>query len=587
DSKKAIRKDANVMLEMIFSASPEFFYKNLDREKFDKLTMKNNKSELADLFNKNLDKEKLEQFTKTVVDFCNEKFKDNIVNLTLHLDEKTPHFHLTLTPIIEGKLSAKRFWTPQTTQAWQNDFAKACEPLGLVKGMDDSQAVHQTCKDYKSSVAIEIPEPPKIEIIKPMTEKSVFQKNIFGFEKQIVDTKEILQNEKNRTLEQKKAYDFYKSFYNDNKEVIKKTKQAITENGILKKENRTMKQTIDRVSKDQQDRLKQVSLIAVLQTLGYEPKQESKTYYRVKTKDVNLVVNVDRNTFSENNTNFNGFGAISMLVDVFDYKFRDAIDILKTRFSDEQIGKHISADKDHSAIVNEAYVKKATSEIPEPKPNNLEKVVDYLTKDRFINKDLVDELVKSDRLYADKNNNCVFLSEDKNFAFLRGSYKEKRFVANRGEMDFIKYSNDSSKDNIYLFESAIDLLSYRTMNPDKKGTFVSLNGSAMINRVQELELDLYKKVTCCFDNDEQGQKFNDKIKQETVSEVAIDEPKDHKDWNEVLETYAKFAKKKEISFDKLVEERTKALEDKANGKTPKKLSFGRGSSNNQERELTR
>ncbi|MEC5690061.1 MobV family relaxase, partial [Serratia nevei] len=168
DSKKAIRKDANVMLEMIFSASPEFFYKNLDREKFDKLTMKNNKSELADLFNKNLDKEKLEQFTKTVVDFCNEKFKDNIVNLTLHLDEKTPHFHLTLTPIIEGKLSAKRFWTPQTTQAWQNDFAKACEPLGLVKGMDDSQAVHQTCKDYKSSVAIEIPEPPKIEIIKPM-----------------------------------------------------------------------------------------------------------------------------------------------------------------------------------------------------------------------------------------------------------------------------------------------------------------------------------------------------------------------------------------------------------------------------------
>lgn len=153
-------------------------------------------------------------------------------------------------------------------------------------------------------------------------------------------------------------------------------------------------------------------------------------------------------------------------------------------------------------------------------------------------------------------------------------------------MDFIQYSNDSSKDKIYLFESTIDLLSYRTLNPQAKGTFVSINGSAMINRVQELELDLYKKVVCCFDNDEQGQKFNEKIKKETVSQVEIDEPKGHKDWNEVLETYAKFAKKKEISFDKLIEEKVKAQEDKANGKTPKKLSFGRGSSNNQDRELT-
>ncbi|WP_325097225.1 MobV family relaxase [Burkholderia contaminans] len=586
DSKKAIRKDANVMLEMIFSASPEYFYKGLDRDKFDKLTMKDNKSELADLFNKTLDKEKLEQFTKTVIDFCNEKFGNNIVNLTLHLDEKTPHFHLTLTPIIDGQLSAKRFFTPQTTQAWQKDFAKACEPLGLVKGMDDSQAVHQTCKDYKSNVAIEIPQPPQVEIPKPMTEKNVFEKNIFGFEKQVVDTKEILQNEKNRNLAQGQKYSFYKSFYDENKELIKKTKQAITENGVLQKENKIMKQQIDRISKDQQDRLKQVNLVAVLQTLGYEVKQESKTYCRVKTKDINLVVNVDRNTFSENNTNFNGFGAVSMLVDVFKYKFRDAIDLLKTSFSNEQIGQHISADKNASAIMNTALVHRLSYEIPEPKPNNLEKVVDYLTKDRFIKKDLVDELVKSGHLYADKNNNCVFLSGDKNFAFLRGTYKEKRFVANRGQMDFIQYSNDSSKDKIYLFESTIDLLSYRTLNPQAKGTFVSINGSAMINRVQELELDLYKKVVCCFDNDEQGQKFNEKIKKETVSQVEIDEPKGHKDWNEVLETYAKFAKKKEISFDKLIEEKVKAQEDKANGKTPKKLSFGRGSSNNQDRELT-
>ena len=101
ESKKAIRKDANVLLEFIFSASPEFFYNNLDKEKFEKLTMKENKNELDKIFNENLNKENLEKFKKSVVDFINSKpeFKNNVVNLVLHLDEKTPHFHLTLTPI--------------------------------------------------------------------------------------------------------------------------------------------------------------------------------------------------------------------------------------------------------------------------------------------------------------------------------------------------------------------------------------------------------------------------------------------------------------------------------------------------------
>ena len=57
ESKKAIRKDANVLLEFIFSASPEFFYDNLDKEKFEKLTMKDNKKELDKIFNEKLKKE--------------------------------------------------------------------------------------------------------------------------------------------------------------------------------------------------------------------------------------------------------------------------------------------------------------------------------------------------------------------------------------------------------------------------------------------------------------------------------------------------------------------------------------------------
>ena len=68
------------------------------------------------------------------------------------------------------------FFTPATTQGWQKDFAAYCEPLGLVKGMDNSPAVHQTCKEYQSSIAVEIPEPPKQKVRPIMSPDNVFEK---------------------------------------------------------------------------------------------------------------------------------------------------------------------------------------------------------------------------------------------------------------------------------------------------------------------------------------------------------------------------------------------------------------------------
>ena len=290
-STKAIRKDANVMLEMIFSASAEYFYDGLDKDKFDKLTMKDNKEELQKIFAEQLNVEKLNFFKDTVVKFCNEEFKDNIVNLTLHLDEKTPHFHLTLTPIIDGKLSAKRFFTPAATQGWQNDFAAACKPLGLVKGMDNSPAVHQSTKDYQSSIAVEIPEPPTHEVRPIMSPKNVFTKNFLGIEKQVIPTIEILEDNNNRVREQREYYKFYKDFYTKNKDDIRKTKQAIKENGILKKENHKMKTEIKKHSQEKLEDLRQIPLLEVVQSLGYEPVKESSKFYRIKTNNLNLVIN--------------------------------------------------------------------------------------------------------------------------------------------------------------------------------------------------------------------------------------------------------------------------------------------------------
>jgi 5S rRNA maturation endonuclease (ribonuclease M5) len=83
-----------------------------------------------------------------------------------------------------------------------------------------------------------------------------------------------------------------------------------------------------------------------------------------------------------------------------------------------------------------------------------------------------------------------------------------------------------------LFESAIDALSFRSMNPDANGTYIVLNGSALVNRIHEVT-DQTDKVYLCFDNDEQGTKFCDKISQQVLCEVEIIKPVS-KDFNEDL-----------------------------------------------------
>ncbi len=79
----------------------------------------------------------------------------NIAGMHLHLDERAPHIHLVVVPMtLDGRLSAKDVIGP----AWrlselQSSYAKAMEPLGLVRGEKLSAANHVTLKEYYSAIA--------------------------------------------------------------------------------------------------------------------------------------------------------------------------------------------------------------------------------------------------------------------------------------------------------------------------------------------------------------------------------------------------------------------------------------------------
>lgn len=97
--------------------------------------------------------------------------KENIVSALLHMDEKTPHIHATLVPIVKGerkrrkreeqvkkryrkkptdtvRLSADDIMTRQKLKSYQDGYAMAMQGYGLQRGINGSEARHISNQQY-------------------------------------------------------------------------------------------------------------------------------------------------------------------------------------------------------------------------------------------------------------------------------------------------------------------------------------------------------------------------------------------------------------------------------------------------------
>ena len=92
---------------------------------------------------------------------------ENLVSCVLHMDEKTPHLHATVVPIVTGervrrkregekkyetksgpRLSADDVMRRTKLYEYQNSYAAAMKPFGLRRGIVGSTAKHQVNSDY-------------------------------------------------------------------------------------------------------------------------------------------------------------------------------------------------------------------------------------------------------------------------------------------------------------------------------------------------------------------------------------------------------------------------------------------------------
>lgn len=122
---KTVRKDAVVMCGFIVTS--------------DEQTMKA------------MSPDKQRAFFKDSLKWFSDRYgEENIINATVHMDETTPHMHLSIVPITGERLSAKALFNRKELTAIQTEFAQDVgKKYGLERGREGSTNTHLTTQQMK------------------------------------------------------------------------------------------------------------------------------------------------------------------------------------------------------------------------------------------------------------------------------------------------------------------------------------------------------------------------------------------------------------------------------------------------------
>lgn len=127
---------------------------------------------------------RIDDYASACIDFCKKAFGDaNVVSAVLHMDETTPHLHISVVPIVEGqaaersetkkqqearngkakrkyskqqvsaRLCAKEVFTPENAEQWQTEFVDFMRQRGFdfERGVHGSKAKHVNPADYNAA----------------------------------------------------------------------------------------------------------------------------------------------------------------------------------------------------------------------------------------------------------------------------------------------------------------------------------------------------------------------------------------------------------------------------------------------------
>ena len=231
DLPTKVRKDAVLMCSFVVGSDREFFGKLSPREQ--------------------------QQFFVDCVRFFAEKYgEENIISAIVHMDETTPHLHLNLIPIADGRLSTKALFDRKALQALQTDFHSAVgKKWNLQRGKEGSQAKHLSTAEFKAQKIVEQAHCEADEL-KATAERKVKVAQLHADE---IVTK--AQSQANNAKAQAKEYldGVIQSVENEKaKPIPKRRRQAEEEIALLRTENEVLRQSKSIADRDRKDLFEQL-----------------------------------------------------------------------------------------------------------------------------------------------------------------------------------------------------------------------------------------------------------------------------------------------------------------------------------------
>lgn len=326
-----------------------------------------------------------------------------------------------------------------------------------------------------------------------------------------------------------------------------------------------------RFSDEQVERANRANLLEYARTMGYELIPVSRQAWKIPNLG-GLFIHADGtrwNCFSKNA----GGGPIQFVMHVQNITWAEAVNqlvgspeqvvssmqanrqILRKKedtsieLESDELNRSAITQKDVKATIrmsDQQQTLRGLLELPH-KGETLKHVLAYLIAYRKIDKEIVYDMIKQGTLYENDKHSCVFVGKDEHgvprFASVRSTNTQSNsFRADVQNSDkAYSFSIKGTNDQLHVFESPIDLLSYLTLAKRNgisgfQSHMLSLGGVSGRSLVRYLKAyPEIRNVTLCLDNDEAGQAATRELTNRLRGKVAVSV---HipllKDWNEDL-----------------------------------------------------
>ncbi|MHC5917720.1 MAG: MobV family relaxase, partial [Nostoc sp.] len=482
------RKDAVLCTEMFLSASPEYF--------------RPDNPSLSGQWSDSL----MQQWAIASRDWLAQNYGSKCVRAELHLDESTPHIHAYIVPLNDktGRVSHDAMFGGRGGQGriklskLQDSYAAALAPLGIERGVKGSKATHTKVKEYYQAVNSE-----------PLTA--------------------VWSNKKLEPEPFESATNYVARIQNDHQFHV--LNHQLADRAFMQERLESAEQRA-RASEKERQRLEEIVRSLELKTQQLRDLELSDVawelgldYERERWRGHGHIINIDGPKFYDfaPDQQKGSGGAIDLVMHVNNCNFRQAVVWLHERFGEAGVERAAIAHVKNRAADIIQTEPRTPFQLPVEEKSKWSSVSNYLTQKRGIPENFVELLHKRGLVYADDQQNAVFvmrnLGEEPQAigAFLRGTrgenntFKgyEKGTVRREGWFHFRLGGQPTEPvEKVVLLKSPIDAVSFAMLEyqlrgdvPPNKTLYMAVDNpkSLPVEQLQNIP-----NLQVAFDSDDSG-----------------------------------------------------------------------------------